>query len=100
MWFRKWKVYWLRGKTRQEGAVSDNNFQVFYLFFLPFVLRCLDLDIQTNALQVSVYLCALFYDTSVYCRNVKKLMTTIQGTLVVLHGNVTWSAVFSVHVSS
>jgi hypothetical protein len=63
LWFWKWKVYWLRGKTTQEGTVSYNNFQVVYIsFFFPFVVTCLDLDTQTNVLQVSVCLCALFYD--------------------------------------
>jgi len=38
-----------------------------FSFFLPFVVRCLDLDTQTTALQVSIYLCALFYDKSLYC---------------------------------
>lgn len=45
-----------------------------------------DLDTQTNALQVSVYLCTMFYDTSLYYGNVNNLKNTIQGTLVC----VTW----------
>lgn len=64
-----------RKKELNLTAIFKSTISSF--FFFPFVVRCLDLDTQTSALQMSVYLCALFYDKSLYCRNVKNLMIAI-----------------------